>query len=103
MGKRGIFSHIESSAISNLQALKNELFLKEGSIHTLKLTEEDGIVIPEKEKEQGFHTKHVVIIGHNENEYYGCVLIQSTPNRNIHSLETIKKDFQVYMQKIVGD
>ncbi|MDR1369188.1 MAG: hypothetical protein LBJ72_03520 [Dysgonamonadaceae bacterium] len=99
MGKKKTSSPtLDGKTLTQLQSLKDELSLAQGSIHLLNLTEDDGITLPDGVED--FHPKFVVILGSDEKDIvYGTVLIQSRPNHNIFSPVTIRKDFQPIKKK----
>ena len=88
-----LFDTISEETQSKLGVTKEDINLSEGSVHMLKLTEKDGIVLQDKDKIRGYRPKMVVIVANKDDSYYATALINSTPNKNKLKKEEIEKDF----------
>ncbi|PXV60156.1 hypothetical protein CLV62_1304 [Dysgonomonas alginatilytica] len=93
MAKKGLlFDTLDEESKKKLGITQESLIFSIGSVHSIKMTEDDGITLKEEDKERGYRPKMAVIIAIKDDTYYGSVLVNSNPNTKFIKEEDIKKD-----------
>jgi hypothetical protein len=87
-----IFDLLSEKNKVKLEITQNDLDFSIGSVHSINMTEKDGIVLKEEDKKRGYRSKMNVVVAVKEDVNYATVLINSEPNINCITEENIKRD-----------